>query len=77
MDRATTLRHITEGQFEGLTQVIEINPVECICRDVTEDFALDVMRIWARSGEPLTDWQREYVELHVSVQAANSFRRAA
>lgn len=49
MDRATTVRHIAEGQFEGLSQVIEFNPAEGTCRDVTEDAVRDVVAIWADS----------------------------
>jgi len=37
LDRATVIKDIADGQYEGLTQVIEINPVEGTCRDVTEE----------------------------------------
>jgi hypothetical protein len=77
LDRATVIKDIADGQYEGLTQVIEFNPAEGICRDVTEDIAREVMTLWARQGEPLRNWQYEFVELHVSMQAAQSFRRAA
>lgn len=73
MDRATTVREIAEGQFKSLTRVLEIGTGQ----DVTADFARDVMQLWASQGEPLSDWQRDFVEQLVSVQAANSFRRAA
>lgn len=77
MDRATTVRDIAEGQFEGLSQVIEFNPHEATSRDVTEDVVHEVTDIWAHSGEELSDWQVEFVEAHLGVSAANLFRRAA
>lgn len=77
LDRATTVKMIAQGQFEGPTQVLECNPVEGICRDVTEDMARDVMTVWANEAEPLLDWQFDFLAQHVSVQAALSFRRAA
>ena len=77
MDRDTTLRHIAEGQFEGLAQVIELNPAEHTSRDVTEDFAQAVSDLWAQQGEPLSDGQREFVEAHIGVSFANQFAQAA
>lgn len=73
MNRATTVREIAEGQFKSLTRVLEV----ATGADVTADLARDVMTRWAHDGEPLSDWQRDFVELHVGLQAANSFRRAA
>jgi len=68
MDRATTIRDIADGQFETLSRVLEIGTG----LDVTEDFAREVMTIWADGGESLSYWQRQFVEFHVG-----SFRRAA
>lgn len=73
MNRATTIRDIADGQFENLSRVIEIGTGA----DVTADFAKEVMTIWARSGEPLSYSQYEFVELHVGTRAARSFLRAA
>ena len=77
LDRAATVALIALGEWEGLSQVLECNPVEGTCRDVTEDFARDVSDIWAQDGEPLDDWQREFVEAHLGVSFANQFAQAA
>ena len=77
LDRKTTVQDIAAGQFEGVTQILECNPVEGTCRNVSEDIAREVMEIWADEDEALQDWQHSFVELFVSVTAANSFRRAA
>jgi hypothetical protein len=76
-DRKTVVRDIASGQYDGLLQVLELNPVEGICRDVTEDICREVMNTFANEGEPLTAWQYEFVDLHVGTAAANSFARAA
>jgi transcriptional regulator NrdR family protein len=77
LDRASTVKDIAAGQIEDLVQVIECNVVEGTSRDVTSDIARDVMNIWANEAEPLADWQYVFVEMFVSKQAADSFRRAA
>jgi hypothetical protein len=77
MGYETTVRQIAAGEFEGVSTVIEFNPGEFSCRDVTEDVALVVADRWAMAGEPLTDGQREFIECHLGVSTANSFRRAA
>lgn len=77
MDSGTTLKDIAAGEWTNLSRVLVFNPVEHICSDVTEEFARAVMNLWASNGEPLSDWQRDFIEQHVSIQAANSFRSAA
>ena len=77
MDRKTTLELVAHGEWEGLSQVIEFNPAEFSSRDVTEDFAKEVADIWADQGEPLSDFQREFVEAHLGVSFANHFQMAA
>ena len=47
LDRATVVKDIADGQYEDLIQVIELNPVEGTCRDVTEDIAWEVSAIWS------------------------------
>jgi hypothetical protein len=37
LDRATTIKDIAEGQFTDVVQVLEMNPTEGTCRDVTEE----------------------------------------
>lgn len=77
MDRATVLRDIANAQYDDLVQVLELNPVEKICNDVTADFCREVMELWESEGQPLRDWQFEFVETHVGFEAANAFKRAA
>jgi hypothetical protein len=36
-DRATTVAHIRNGNLPNVVTVLECNPVEKICRDVTDD----------------------------------------
>ena len=77
MDRGHIVKDIAEDQFSDVAAVIEFNPAEHSSRNVTEDIALEVMQRWADAGEPLQHWQIAFVETHISVQAANEFRRAA
>jgi hypothetical protein len=70
---AGTIADIVSCQIEDLVQVLEIGTG----RDVTEQMARAVMTIWAHDGEPLTENQYTFVELHVGMAAAMSFRRAA
>jgi hypothetical protein len=37
MDRSTVLREAREGQYDEILAVIELNPVEKTCREVTSD----------------------------------------
>jgi hypothetical protein len=75
MDSQTTLRDIASGEWENVSKIIALRE-DGIWADVTDIFARKVMELWANGGEPLTRWQRDFVEQHVSVQAANSFRHA-
>lgn len=77
LDRKSVLKDIADAQYDDLEQVLEVNPVEGTCRDVTEDICTDAVAIWADEGEPLKDWQYEFAELHIGTAAANEFRRAA
>lgn len=43
-DRSTTISDIISGQFEGWVQVLEVNPVENVCNDVTEAIVEEVKR---------------------------------
>jgi hypothetical protein len=64
MDRATTVRDIATGQFEGVVQVLECNPVEGICNDVTADMMRDAafFILSDLDYEDLNDWQRDFVD---------------
>lgn len=70
-----TVGDIASGQFEDVSSIIHTGmPGRA---DVLEILAREVMTIWADRGEPLTDWQRKFIEENVSVRVANSFPRAA
>lgn len=77
LDRATVIKDIADGQYEGLTQVLEINPTEGTCRDVTEDIVWEVSELWSRDGEHLSDWQQDFIEQIIGLDAASAFPRAA
>lgn len=79
LDRKNTVADIAAGQryYEKVCQVIEVNLGAGTSRDVTREIAREVMHVWANEGDFLYDWQRDFVEMFVSPQAANSFRRAA
>lgn len=48
LDRATTIKDIADGQFGEVDQVLELNPVEGTCRDVTGDILGEISnrRAW-------------------------------
>ncbi|MBN8968970.1 MAG: hypothetical protein J0G95_10975 [Rhizobiales bacterium] len=77
LDRATTIKDIANGEYEGVKQVLRFNPVEHTCDDVTSEIALAVSEIWDSEGEPLFDWQRDFIEQTIGIEAAHSFPRAA
>lgn len=68
-----TIADIAEMQFDNLLRVIEIGTG----RDMTEQMVRAAMNMWAQSGEPISRCKRQLIELHIGVQAANSFRSAA
>lgn len=74
LDRKTTIEDIASGQFEDFRQVLECNPVEGTCRDVTEDMTAEVCSIWADSGDPLSYWQRDFAETFLGIPNAYAFR---
>jgi hypothetical protein len=57
--RKATIRDIRSGELEDVICVLECNPVETICRDVTEDFLT-----FAREGDPLTETERERARIY-------------
>jgi hypothetical protein len=44
---------------------------------VTEDIAWEVSAVWSRDGEPLSDWQQDFIEQIIGLEAARAFPRAA
>lgn len=51
LDRATTVKDIADGQFDNVIQVLECNPVEGTCRDVTDE----ILAAAGRSEDEITD----------------------
>lgn len=76
LDFKTTVSDIATGQIEDMVQVLEINPVEHTCSDVTEEVALAVVSYWADEREPLTHSQYAFVERYAGVRTALHFGRA-
>jgi hypothetical protein len=66
-----TVADIASGQYEDVSSIIHTGMPGR--GDILNIIAREVMTIWADRGEPLTDWQRKFVEYNVSVQAANRF----
>lgn len=75
MDRFEAIRWIAAGELTDVAKVIAFDLDNGTCRDATREIAAEVMTRWATNGEPLKDWQYEFVEHHVSMQAARSFQR--
>lgn len=75
MDRFSTIKWIAAGELEDIAKVIAFDLTNGTCRDATKEIASEVMTRWAHQGEPLSDWQYDFVERHVSMNAARSFAR--
>lgn len=77
MDRKATVDLVASGEPRSVAQIIAFDVAAGTCRDATKEIAREVMDHWADAGEPLTYSQREFMEFHISVRAANSFAQAA
>jgi len=77
MDRFNAVKFVASGEVKNIAKVVAFNLKAGTCRDATAEIAADVMDRWAIDDDELSDWQLEFVELHMSMQAARSFRRAA
>lgn len=75
MDRAATVAWIASGELTSIAHVIAFDLANRSCRDATSEIAREVMTAFADDGEPLSDWQYAFVELHVGIVAANAFGR--
>lgn len=60
----------------GLISSVHECEAPSICRDVTEDVAWAFCEALDHS-EPLSGWQRDFIEQHCGMTAARSFPRAA
>jgi hypothetical protein len=80
MDAETTLADLAAGEWENVNRIIAIGDADRLSgfwADVTDLFARQAMNIWAQRGESLTRWQRDFIEHHVSISAANAFPQEA
>lgn len=50
-DRATTIADLASGQFDKPLQVIELNCIEHICSDVSQEFAIEIASAAFNSGD--------------------------
>lgn len=75
LDRFNAIKWIAGGEFKGVSKIVAFDLANGTCRDATEELARDVMTRWAHEGEPLADWQYDFVEQHVGVNAARTFAR--
>ncbi len=63
-DQETVIRDLVDGQFDRPLRVIALNPFEGWSRDVSEDFAREVvLRAW-RHGDDLAGGVRDFCERH-------------
>ncbi len=51
-DRRTTVADITSGQWGDVMTILECNPVENICNDVTEELLREA-GVWKEALEPI------------------------
>lgn len=63
-DRKTTVADIASGEIEGVVQVLEINPVEHVCSDVTGDILREAAFAILQDTDfdDLNDWQRDFID---------------
>lgn len=57
----------------GLINTVHECEAPSICNDVTNDVAWEVSERLAANGEPLTGWQRDFIEQHCGMVAARAF----
>ena len=87
MSREATVADIAAGVFverpkfgagrSTLQSVIECNMATGTAREVTFEIAMLVSQAWADNGEPLKDWQRNFIADHLGVAALARFEREA
>jgi len=72
-----TLDRVHEAMNDGNTVLFVHHIHDGVVEDRSDEAFRAVMTAMANNAEPLTDNQYEFIELHVSMQAAQSFRRIA
>lgn len=73
-----TMDEVVDAIFEsnGLITTVHECEAPSICNDVTEAVAWAFAEALDHS-EPLSDWQRDYIEQTIGLDAARAFPRAA
>jgi hypothetical protein len=69
--RLQVVADIFTGEIKNPLQILECNPVEGICRDVTEDIARDVYAHVHDRGEPCPAHLRDFLDLLLGVSSAD------
>ncbi len=71
----STLDEVVDAIFEsgGLIGTVHECEAPSICNEVTSDVAWAVSEALAANGEPLSGWQRDYIEQHCGMTAARAF----
>lgn len=87
MSRASVIADIAAGVFverpkfgagrSTLQSVIECDMATGKARDVTAEIVASVLDAWADAGEPLQDWQRNFIADHLGVARPIRFEREA
>lgn len=64
MDRKNTMDDICSGELPDVVTVLECNPVENICNNVTEDILAECLKqnfiAMGETGQDAIDWQRDH-----------------
>lgn len=69
--RLQVIADIFTGQIERPVQILECNPVEGTCRDVTEDIARDLSAHIQDAGEACPARLRDFLDLCLGAGAAD------
>jgi len=83
MNRQATVAAIAAGNYverpkfgagrSTLQSVIECDMASGVARDVTAEIAMLVSQRWSDQGEPLKDWQRDFLETHCASHVVRAF----
>src|SRR5215831_6162053 len=68
---------IATGEIKSPIQILECNPVERICNDVTQDIAREVHARLSDGGARCPEHLRDFIDINLSAGAADRLDRAA
>ena len=77
MTRANVLQDIVSGEYDDVDRVIEFNPAEFYCEDITEDLARDIAVQLHADGQPIPDHLRDWMHTYYGIEASNQIDRHA